>query len=440
MNARIRNTPVAAVGFAVAASILAAWALTCLAPLAAAQSRSSTSVRGGRRALPAASATLADSVLAIVGGHAITRAELESRLEELPPQVRASYMEPDGRKQLLERMVEERVWLEAAEDAGVAKRPEVERQLESGRRNILMRTYLQEVMADAPAPTDSAVQAYYEAHLADPAFQAPEARRVRHIQLDSEKDAKDVRQRLVRGVDFEALARQRSKDAITASAGGLVDRVERNGIFGSLGRQPALVDSVFAAAVGRIVGPVKSERGWHVLRVEEIVPSAVLPIENVRPRILGQLSRETQESYYRAQLESAKQRLGYRMNQPAVDSLLYGKQSAADLFRAAQLVVSPADRITAYERVVSEHPKSEEAPQALFMVGFIYSEEQKDYDRAEAAFRRLLAEYPSSELAHSAQWMLDNMRSDAVPNFDLPGGVQRATPPAGAGTPGTQPR
>ena len=56
--------------------------------------------------------------------------------------------------------------------------------------------------------------------------------------------------------------------------------------------------------------------------------------------------------------------------------------------------------------------------QAQFMVGFIYSEEKKDYDQAEAAFRALLAKYPNSELAVSANWMLEHMRSEKVPEFD----------------------
>jgi len=54
---------------------------------------------------------------------------------------------------------------------------------------------------------------------------------------------------------------------------------------------------------------------------------------------------------------------------------------------------------------------------SLFMVGFINSEEKKDYDTAEKVFRELLQKYPKSELAASAQWMVDHMRTDEVPDF-----------------------
>ena len=96
------------------------------------------------------------------------------------------------------------------------------------------------------------------------------------------------------------------------------------------------------------------------------------------------------------------------------------KKSAVDMFREAGEQPGPDDRIRAYRRVVELYPDNEYAPQALFMVGFVESEEKKDYDQAEAAFRELVARYPSSELATSAQWMLDNMRSDKTPEFELP--------------------
>ena len=49
------------------------------------------------------------------------------------------------------------------------------------------------------------------------------------------------------------------------------------------------------------------------------------------------------------------------------------------------------------------------------MIGFVYSEELKNFEEAEAAFRELLRRYPKSELAESARWMLDHMRSDDAP-------------------------
>ena len=61
------------------------------------------------------------------------------------------------------------------------------------------------------------------------------------------------------------------------------------------------------------------------------------------------------------------------------------------------------------------------------MMGFVESEEKRDYDKAEEAFKGLIAKYPRSELVPSAQWMIENMRSDKTPDFDLPGGMGKAS-------------
>jgi len=85
--------------------------------------------------------------------------------------------------------------------------------------------------------------------------------------------------------------------------------------------------------------------------------------------------------------------------------------------------------LDAYRKVVSTFPEADIAPQAQFMVGFIYSEELKNYDEAEKAFRDLLQRYPRSELAASAQWMVDHMRTEEAPNF--PGADSLMSAPGG---------
>ena len=79
-----------------------------------------------------------------------------------------------------------------------------------------------------------------------------------------------------------------------------------------------------------------------------------------------------------------------------------------------------------------EFPAADIAPQAQFMVGFIQSEELKDFDGAEKAFRELLAKYPKSELAASAQWMIEHMRTEDAPGFvhQEADSIQRSVKPA----------
>jgi tetratricopeptide (TPR) repeat protein len=119
--------------------------------------------------------------------------------------------------------------------------------------------------------------------------------------------------------------------------------------------------------------------------------------------------------------------LGVVVDSTNVNAIANAQKSAVDMFREAGETASVEERVGAYRRLVELYPDSEYAPQALFMVGFVESEEKRDYDQAEAAFKQLLEKYPNSELASSAQWMIENMRSDKTPEFELPGGMGKAS-------------
>ncbi|HEY3217171.1 MAG TPA: peptidyl-prolyl cis-trans isomerase [Candidatus Eisenbacteria bacterium] len=360
---------------------------------------------------PAAS----DTVLVRVGKEAITAATVQKRIDELPEQVRPNYGTPEGRQRLLERMVEERVWLMSAVQHGVDTRPEVKRQLEQQRRDFLIRTHISEIMAANPAPSDSDARSYYEAHRAD--YRVPAAVTLAHVQLKSEAEARRIKQWAKAGQDWRKLVAKYSTDTLTRENGGALGTVTREGAFGSLGSQPALAESAFAVGEGKIGGPFKTDRGWHVIKVESVRTESTRPFEQLAGTIMRQLGSKRSQEFYEKRLAETKASLGVRADSNAIHKFLAQKRSARDLFNEAQSAGPAAARIEAYRRLLEAYPSSEVSPQAQFMVGFIYSEELKDYDAAEKAFHELVDKYPKSELITSARWMLEHMRSEGAPDF-----------------------
>jgi parvulin-like peptidyl-prolyl isomerase len=353
-------------------------------------------------------------VLVRVGSDVITRRDVQRRIESLPEQVRANYSTPEGRQQLIDRMVEEKVWLQIALKRGVADRSQVRQQLEQQRRDLLIRTYLNEVMAANPPPADSVIRAYYDAHLDE--YKIPATITVRHIQTAKESDAKRVKQ-LAKKQDWAALAKRWSADSTTRENGGNLGVVTREGSFGALGAQPALAESAFRLPEGAIGGPYRTDRGWHVIKVDDIKPESTRPFEQMKSVITNQLSRQRQQDFYKEKLEEARRSLRVRPDSGAIKSFVSQKKSARDMFNEAQAAATPAARIDAYRRLLSEYPDSDVSPQAQFMIGFILSEELKNHDEAEQAFRELLRRYPKAELSASAQWMIDHMRTEEAPAF-----------------------
>jgi peptidyl-prolyl cis-trans isomerase C len=378
----------------------------------------------------AVASTDSDAVLVRVGKDVITRRSLNARLLDIPEQYRSNYTTPEGRQQLLDRMIEERVWLMDAETHGVPKREDVERQLASQRRDLVIRTWVNELMATNPAPSDSEAQAYYDSHQADFKVQANVT--VRHIQLRNEADAKRVlAMAKAKGADWNKLVTQFSTDSTTRTAGGSLGTVTKDGTFAALGAQPALAESALALKEGTIAGPYKTNKGWHVIKVDSVKPETMRPFDTVHSFITRTLTQQRQGTYYQEKLKEARERIGVTPDSSVIKNYLSAKKTARELFQDAQQAGSVEARIAGYRKVVESYPDADIAPQAQFMIGFIQSEELKNFDEADKAFRQLLRTYPHSELAASAQWMVDHMRTEDAPNF--PGADSVAAQAAGKG-------
>jgi tetratricopeptide (TPR) repeat protein len=415
--------------FATAVVLVAAMMLVAVWPQVGAAAEKSggavkrASARPASVATPGGRAAGRDSVLARVGRELITRRMVQRRIDELPEPYRTNYGTVDGRRQFLDHLIEERVWLLGARKHGVGTRPEVRQQIEQSERDLLIRTYVNEVMAANGAPSDSEAHAYYDAHAAD--YRVAATVTISHIQLKTESEARRILQWARGGQDWKKLAARFSTDSLTKASGGVLGTVTREGVFGSIGAQPALAESAFALAtgsgkgtgVGAVGGPCKTSHGWHVFKVDGVKPENTRPFDQVRTVILRQMVQSRNQEFYRQRLIAEKAALGFSVDSAAIADFVAQKKTAQELFREGQEAGAPTARIAAYQRLLQDYPESEVSPQAQFMIGFIYSEELKNYDEAERAFRELLKRYPNAELAESARWMIAHMRSEEAPPF-----------------------
>ena len=133
-------------------------------------------------------------------------------------------------------------------------------------------------------------------------YQQPERRRVRHILVADEKTANSLLGRLRAGEDFAALAKASSTDSVSAAQGGDLG-VSEKGAFVT-----AFADAAFAAKVGELRGPVKTEFGYHLIRVDAIEPSRSKAFDEVRSELEDSLKRE-RAAQRLSELEDQAQRL-----------------------------------------------------------------------------------------------------------------------------------
>ena len=168
------------------------------------------------------------------------------------------------------------------------------------REDVLPLQEVQERVAGDAEPSQEEVQAFYDENKTQ--FTTPAQRCTRHILFnkDQEQQAEEVKGQLQDGGDFGELAREFSQDPGSA---------EQGGDLGCLGRGetvPRFEEAAFGAEEGEIVGPVKTDFGYHIIEVTEIREEQTEPLSAVESQIRQQLAAEQQSEAFTAWVDKQK--------------------------------------------------------------------------------------------------------------------------------------
>lgn len=202
----------------------------------------------------------------------------------------------------VEAAVNERVTrAEAAARGEALLTADASREVRNHRENLMeKRLYAEHVFREVTV-TEADLKAYYEAHPAE--FTLPESRHVAHIALDTHEAAEEVKAALAAGAPFDELARSRSKDPAAVNNDGDLGWVTKKDAPGELA-------AIFDVTVGETIGPLQTSFGHHVIKVLEVAPSRLLPleavVEEVRKKTLRAKNQERREAWVKQLRASAR--------------------------------------------------------------------------------------------------------------------------------------
>lgn len=205
-------------------------------------------------------------VLATVGDHKITRQMLDHIVATIPEENRVPFLTPDGRKKILDEVVSFVLFAEAAKAEGIDKEPSVQTRLDYAQTEYLAREFFRRRLMKSPPVLESELKKYYSEHLDE--FKPPEEIKARHILVPTESEAKKILKKIKNGGDFIELAKKHSIDPAAAKGGILMlpDGKEwlPRGTF-----EKSFEHTLFKIPKGEIGGPIKTQFGWHILKVED---------------------------------------------------------------------------------------------------------------------------------------------------------------------------
>jgi peptidyl-prolyl cis-trans isomerase C len=248
--------------------------------------------------LPATGAQAqSDPTIAKVNGVEIHESDLAMAEEDVGQNPQLQALSGDARRDyLVSYLADVILAAKAAEGKKVGDQKEFKSRLAFIRNKLLMETLLQQ--EGKAALTDAAIKKVYED--AVKSMGNEQEVRARHILVPSEDEAKAVLAEVKKGTDFAELAKQKSKDPGAAAEGGDL------GYFGKEQMVPEFAETAFKLDKGQVSDPVKTQFGWHIIKVEDKRSKPVPEFDKVKDQIETYVQRKAQADYIQKLQQGAK--------------------------------------------------------------------------------------------------------------------------------------
>lgn len=220
-----------------------------------------------------------DKVVAKVNGNTITEADMRFANAEIGAQL-GDIPENVKRRALAEYLIDNALFAEAAIAAKIAADPAFEEQMQYVRRRLLREQYFEKQLKGAISEADA--KKIYDQRVAQ--LKSENEVAARHILVDNEEKAKEILAKIKAGGDFAALAKENSTDTGSKEQGGFL------GYFGRGQMVPEFEKAAFTMIKGQVSEPVKTNFGWHIIKLEDRRRKPPPSFNEVKETILNSLA------------------------------------------------------------------------------------------------------------------------------------------------------
>lgn len=223
--------------------------------------------------------------LAVVNGKPVPSSRADVMVKQMTSQGQPD--NPELRSMIKDELINREILAQEADKRGLGNTPQVKSQLDIARQSIVIRALVEDYLKKNPV-SDAEVKSEYDklkAQASDKEYRA------RHILVEKEEDAKAIISKLKGGAKFEELAKQ-SKDPGSAANGGDLDWAA-----------PASFVKPFADAMtglkkGEVTEtPIKTQFGFHVIRLDDTRPAKIPTLEEVSPQIREGLQQKKLQAF-----------------------------------------------------------------------------------------------------------------------------------------------
>lgn len=237
-----------------------------------------------------------NKIVARVNGKEISQDDVLKFLNDIGPQVAIQFRSPEGIQKVIVELVNQELLYLDAKDNKMDEEEAFIQMLEEAKVNMLKSYALNKLISNIDA-TDEELEEYYQSH--KEYFKQEESLKASHILVDDESKAEDIIQEIKDGLSFEEAARKYSS-CPSKDVGGDLGQFTRGQMV------PEFEEAAFSMEEGAISQPVKTQFGYHIIKLQERIPAGIKAFNEVRKDIYRQVVALKQQERYLDKIEELK--------------------------------------------------------------------------------------------------------------------------------------
>ena len=240
-----------------------------------------------------------NEILAVVAGQNITEEDYNTFVASMPREQQQYAADPRFKEQSLEQLISLHLFAKKGEELKLEETEEFAKIIASAKRDILAQMAMRELLKDVTV-SEEEMQAHYEAN--KQAYSKGETVSAKHILVDSEEKCNEILASINAG---EKTFEDAAKECSTCPSG------QRGGDLGEFGRGQMVKefeDAAFAAEIGQVVGPVQTQFGCHLIKVEKKNEATVASFDEVKETIRRTMLQQRQNQVYSYAVKELKEK------------------------------------------------------------------------------------------------------------------------------------
>ncbi len=247
-------------------------------------------------------------VLVKIDNDTITLEEFNKELDKIPMNMKMLVATQSGKKTYLDRLIMKKLLLGEAAKSKIESEAEFQNRLVDIKEQLLIESLLKKKVAADSQLTDDDMKKYYDSNKEK--FKKEKEINTRHILLKTEEEAKQIMEKLQKGEDFIELSKKYSIDPNAKASGGEIGFHPKGTLL------PEYEAAAFKLTkVGQVAGPVKSQFGYHIIRLEGTKPPAYVSFNEVKDFIRQQLTQDKQKGLLEKYIEDLKKAAKITINE-----------------------------------------------------------------------------------------------------------------------------